>query len=151
MRKLLVGFSMLSLAILTASSQLHAVEKQPSTGVFESAHAIARDAMKELEKGQIDAMFAVFKTHCPIDHADLDRLQAMLKQQRQFVGPTLGEPMGEIDFVSQDCLGSSFVRFIYLEKWDNSALVWKLTFYRGRDGWKVNQITWTDKPLDLFQ
>jgi hypothetical protein len=150
MRKL-IAICAVAVGVLIVGTQLHASKKDASSDPFEQAEAIARQAMNLLGKGEIDEMFACLKPHCPMDEKDLQQLQTMLKQQREFIRPSLGKPMGDVERISEDGLGNSFVRYTYLEKWDNSAFVWKLTFYRARDRWQINQITWNDKPMELLR
>lgn len=48
-------------------------------------------------------------------------------------------------------LGDSFVRYIFLEKYERHAIVWAFTFYRPRDNWLVNSAIYTDDFSGMFE
>jgi hypothetical protein len=56
-----------------------------------------------------------------------------------------GQPLGEVELVRTEAIGSSMVRLVYLEKCERGAHVWKFTLYRAGREWK-----WTDLKLNDY-
>jgi hypothetical protein len=51
-----------------------------------------------------------------------------------------GKLLGDVELVRTEAIGSSTVRFVYLEKCERGAHVWKLTLYRAGREWKYRDL-----------
>jgi len=61
-----------------------------------------------------------------------------------------GEVTGT-DFVRLETIGSSYLRFIYLQKFEKSALRWIITFYNPAGKWLVHGVAWDSSVDSLFE
>ena len=96
---------------------------------------IARAAMDQLKTGDLSAMFDVLNRKTILTPTDRREIEVKLKLAREAWIARLGKPIGEYEFVVKEVLGESFVRFVFLEKLERSAFVWRLTFYRVAGEW----------------
>jgi hypothetical protein len=116
-----------------------------------SAQKIAQQAMSCLEEEDLPGMFAVLREQLAANDWDLRALENLLRHQRELASTNLGTPVGEVELVRIEPIGKSLVRFTYLEKWERSGMIWRLTLYRPRDGWRLSQLAWDDKPWEAFR
>ena len=54
-----------------------------------------------------------------------------------------------MEFAGTLRLGGSFVRRVYVQKYEKHAIAWVFTFYRPGEKWLVNSVRFTDQ-LDGF-
>lgn len=83
----------------------------------------------------------------PHNKGSLDQLKTF----RDGAVPRIGKPLGQVELVGREKAGTSFVKYVYLERYEHSALVWAITFYRDGDGWKAVQVDWGADLRPLFQ
>lgn len=121
----------------------------------DTSRHLADMAMNKLKVGDVDGAYETLIPHLTwpegVDHLFDARDQA--KKMREAMSRT-NAPMGEIEFLARESVGKSLVRYVYLEKWDRMAVVWKFTFYHGRDGWTVYAVDWSNASpaiQELFQ
>ncbi len=55
------------------------------------------------------------------------------------------------ELVQTKKIGKSFVRYIYLHKFEKHAIYWQIDFYKPRKEWKINQITYLDTLNILYE
>jgi len=55
-----------------------------------------------------------------------------------------GKPLGEVELVRTEAVGQSVVRFVYLEKCERGAHIWKFTLYRAAREWKWRDLNVSD-------
>jgi hypothetical protein len=69
----------------------------------------------------------------------------------QFVGDRArfaklyGERSGEFEFVREEALSSSLVRFAVLEKYQHDGVLWFFVVYRTMGDWRIVGVSWKDK------
>ena len=83
----------------------------------------------------------------PHNKAALDQLKGF----REGIAQRIGKPLGQVELVSRERLGASFVRFAYLERYERSAAVWTITFYYANDHWLVTGLDWSLDTRPYFQ
>lgn len=109
------------------------------------ARQLADQAMNQVKQNDMDAAYATLMPHLTwaqgVEHLLSARDQA--KKMREALSHH-DAPMGEIEFLNRETVGHSLVRFVYLEKWERTAMVWKFTFYRGREGWTLYAVDWSN-------
>jgi len=98
---------------------------------------------KEFQKG-ID----LAKPYWPLADVELDSLVNTINGQWPVVDQRFGEATGT-DFIKTEKIGSSFIRYYYLHKFNNHAIYWQITFYKPLNEWKVNNLTYVD-TLDVL-
>ncbi|MDF9440831.1 MAG: hypothetical protein ABS96_20195 [Lysobacteraceae bacterium SCN 69-123] len=95
------------------------------------------------------AAFAVLKPYWPMDPAEIDGLASKASLQWQVIEARFGKPLG-YELVSTERIGQSFVRYVYLQKFEKHALRWRVSFYRPRDAWITNQFAFDDQFESLY-
>ena len=89
------------------------------------------------------------KAYWPLPPVEIDGLANKINTQWGLVQQRFGRPTG-IEFIQEERLGKSFVRFYYLHKFENHAIYWKFTYYKPKNEWKINGITFQDNLEFLF-
>jgi hypothetical protein len=111
---------------------------------------ISDQFMAEVEFGNYEEGFLLLKDHWPLSEADFEALVAQTNEQMAMVGATFGAETGS-EQVRSEAVGESLLRLTYLQKFENHAIRWQLTFYRPDGYWLVNQVSWDDDLEALFQ
>jgi len=91
----------------------------------------------------------IAKAHWPLPPVEIDGLANQIKTQWSIVRQRFGKPAG-IELIKEERIGTSFVRFYYLHKFENHAIYWRFTFYKPKKIWKINGITFKDDLDFLF-
>ena len=129
-----------------------AIPAVSAAGEFESL-ADARkftDRTVELFRDEkIVEAFESMKPYWPLPAAEIETVASQTSLQwpvvRQRFGPSVGT-----EFVKQLDGGPSFARFIYLQKFQNHAIRWVFTFYKPKDRWVINAVSFDDQVNLLF-
>ena len=100
---------------------------------------------KEFKEG-----LALAKPHWPLPEVEIDGLANQITTQWPIVDQRFGVSTGK-EFIREEKLGNSFIRYYYLHKFQNHAIYWLITFYRPTDKWKVNGVNFKDELESLFQ
>jgi hypothetical protein len=120
------------------------LKTQEETGALCSAVA------NKLGAGQTDAAFELLAPNWPLAPEELKQLAYQTKSQLEMVSARFGAPIGA-EFVKSTLAGKSFVQHLYVVKFERHALRLACTFYKPKDAWLVNGITWDDSTAKLFE
>lgn len=116
----------------------------------EAATLALSDRMMETAMTQSpDAVFSQLKPYWPLDPAEIDGLASNAKLQWQLVESRFGKPLG-YELVSTERIGQSFVRYVYLQKFERHGLRWMFSFYRPKDIWLTNSFKFDDQLDYLY-
>lgn len=77
------------------------------------------------------------------DHVCFPARQAMLKHA--------GKPLGEVELIEKEFLGTSYARFVYLDRYERGAMTWQVDFYRTPSGWRLTGFFFDSKPYARFK
>ncbi len=97
-------------------------------------------------KGGIDAA----RPYWPLPQSELDGLTTTIISQWVVVENRFGEATG-YELIKKEKIGSSFIRYYYLHKFERHAIYWNITFYRPEDLWVINTISFMDDLEILFE
>ena len=61
-----------------------------------------------------------------------------------------GKPLG-YELVATERIGNSFVRYVYLQKFENHALRWVFGYYKPKDSWLTNAFKFDDQLDQLYE
>lgn len=100
--------------------------------------------------GKLKAAYARLKPYWPIPAHEVDALIYQAQGQRPTIEARFGRSLS-IERAGTQVLGDSFVRYIFLEKYERHAIVWAFTFYRPGDAWVVNSALYTDDFNAMFE
>lgn len=130
--------------LLTGITSANTLDNEESTRVL-SDKMIQHFYKKEFQKG-ID----LAKPYWPLAAVELDNLVNTIKGQWPVVDQRFGEATGT-DFIKTEKIGSSFIRYYYLHKFNNHAIYWQVTFYKPENEWKVNNLMYLDTLDPLYE
>lgn len=63
----------------------------------------------------------------------------------------LGESLHDVELIGSEIIGKSYITFNFLERFERRGLVWKMTFYRAKDGWFMSNLEWTQDLRSYFK
>jgi len=106
--------------------------------------------MQHFIKEEFKTGLGIAKKYWPLPEVEIDSLANTINTQWSIVRQRFGSPSGT-EFIGQEKVGKSFIRYYYLHKFQNHAIYWRFTFYKPKDVWKVNGITYKDDLDFLFE
>ncbi|PHS11849.1 MAG: hypothetical protein COA86_18865 [Kangiella sp.] len=101
--------------------------------------------LKEFQKG-----INIAKPYWPLAPVELDSLVNQIEGQWPIVDQRFGKAI-DSDFVKKEVIGSSFIRYYYLHKFQKHAIYWQITFYKPKDEWVLNNLLFLDTLDTLFE
>ena len=125
-------------------SSANTLNNEESTRVL-SDKMIQHFYKKEFQKG-----INLAKPYWPLADVELDNLVNTIKGQWPVVDQRFGEATGT-DFIKTEKIGSSFIRYYYLHKFNNHAIYWQITFYKPESEGKVNNLLYLDTLDPLYE
>ena len=90
------------------------------------------------------------KPYWPIPTVEIDGIVNQIKQQWPLVQQRFGATVGK-EFIKEERIGQSFVRYYYLHKFSKHAIYWRISFYRTDKEWKINTLTFLDNLDALYE
>ena len=111
--------------------------------------SLSNEIMQYFLKAEFDKGLDIAKVYWPLPPVEIDNLANQIVTQWAIVKQRFGKPTG-IEFIQEERLGKSFVRYYYLHKFENHAIYWKFTYYKPKNEWKINSITFKDNLEFLF-
>ena len=115
----------------------------------EEAKELAEKVLSRAVAGDMDGIATVVKPYWPFPEDELEALVAQTAQQRSLLAPRLGKSLG-FTLVRREIAADTFLRLIYVERFENTGLRWLFTFYKVRDVWKFNSFAWDEEIAKLF-
>jgi hypothetical protein len=112
------------------------------------AYEAAQRAMAKLKIDDVIGFHDVLTTEGLLHNkTSLEQLKAF----RAGATERVGKPLGQVELIARERIGTSFARYSYLERCEHAALVWTITFYRGPDRWQVIGLDWQGDVRPFFQ
>jgi hypothetical protein len=100
------------------------------------AASLARKGIEAIKDGGVsDLLDVVTESERTVISMDRDAFEAKFNALHRQATSALGKPLGEFDLIRTDVLGDSLVRFVYLERYEFGAIVWKFSFYDVSGQW----------------
>jgi hypothetical protein len=90
------------------------------------------------------------KQYWPLPEVEIDGMANKIKQQWPIVDQRFGKAIAK-EFVKEKRIGKSFLRYYYLHKFEKHSIYWQLDFYKPREEWQINQITFRDMLDSLYE
>ena len=115
----------------------------------EEAKELAEKVLSRVVVGDIEHAFAVVKPYWPFPESELETLAAQAVQQRSRMAQRLGKSLGFV-LIRREMLPDVFLRLTYVERLENTGLRWLFTFYKAKDTWKCQSLSWDDDIAPLF-
>jgi hypothetical protein len=115
----------------------------------EEAKELAEKVLSRAAVGDMDGIATIVKPYWPFPEDELEALMAQMAQQRRLLAPRLGKSVG-FTFVRREAAADTFLRLVYVERFENTGLRWMFTFYKVGNVWKFNGIAWDEDIAKLF-
>lgn len=112
------------------------------------ARKVSDKAVALFQQEKIVAGYASLKPYWPLSSVEIDNLANQTNTQWPMVKQRFGTSIAT-EFIKESKAGESFARFIYLQKFENHAIRWVFTFYKPKDRWIINGVSFDDR-LDLL-
>ena len=110
---------------------------------------LATKATNQFGKEKIKEGFSLLKPHWPLPEAEIENLINQTEMQWSMVEKRFGKSIA-VEFVREERIAESFIKYLFIQKFENHAIRWEIIFYKPRDTWKINMVKWDDKIHLLF-
>ena len=121
----------------------------PKLKTEEAAKLLVENCLKQFVAGEYKAGLDLFKPYWVAPANEIDTLIMQTVSTRNVVRVGFGNSIG-YEFISQQRAGKSFLRFVAVEKLQNTAIRYSIVFYKAEDNWVVQLFNWDDKVQLLF-
>lgn len=96
-----------------------------------------------------DEAFAIIKPYWPVPENEMLMLQTQTITQLNIIAPRYGGITG-YELVSENKAGNFSLRFIYAQKREKHMIRWTFIFYKPRNKWMVNAVSFDDNISKVF-
>lgn len=114
------------------------------------ARKVADQAMAFAIQEKFEEAYGSVKPFWPLPAVEIDGLANQMKTQWPMVQQRYGKSLA-MEFIREERIGESFVRYTYLQKFERHAIRWMFGFYRPANDWVVNAVSWDDGVSELFE
>lgn len=111
---------------------------------------ICAEAAALLGSGESDKAYDVLLPFWPLPKEEVQNLGYQTRSQLAMVSDRFGTVIGA-EYASSKAVGDSLIKHNFLIKYEKHALRFSCVFYKPRDRWYVNAVTWDDKPHSLLE
>lgn len=116
----------------------------------DAAVALSDRIMQGVTAGKISEALALVGPHAVLSDEQIDSLVKQIKEQQPTVAARFGASLG-YELLRNDTAGGSVQRTVFLQRFERHAMLWVFLWYRGRDGWVLNNVSYVDNLSLLFQ
>jgi len=125
-----------------------AVVAADSFATLGEARKLTDQAVALFQREEIVTAYDVLKPYWPLQQVEIDSLANQTHTQWPLLKQRFGASIAS-EFVQELRGGASLARFVYLQKFQHHAIRWVFTFYRPKDRWVINGVSFDDR-LDLL-
>jgi hypothetical protein len=116
----------------------------------EAVIALTNRMMEQFTKRQFGKGMDVMLPYSVMGEGSFTELMDQLETDLEVIDSSYGLCVGS-EIVTIERVGKSLVKIIQMEKHVNYAILWHLVFYNNGEGWRLVNILYNDKLLDLFE
>ena len=106
------------------------------------------EGAKYFAQNKIKESFSVLKEYWPMPEEEINDLIYKTETQLAMVSSRFGKILSS-DYIKSETAGDSFTRHTFTIKFEKHAVRYLCVFYKPKDIWLVNSITWDD-DIDLL-
>jgi len=139
-------YTFITLLILIASTSASAkgFKTENETKIF------SNKLVTQFVNNDFDNALNSAKPYWPIPAVEIDGMVNQIKQQWPLVKQRFGKATGK-ELVQTKRIGKSFIRYIYLHKFENHSIYWQIDFYKPKNEWKINTLVFLDTLNALYE
>jgi hypothetical protein len=116
----------------------------------EATKTFSDNMLGKLYAEKFQEAFDLAKPYWPLPEVEIDGVVNAINLQWPIVNKRFGKATGT-EFIKQEQIGNSFLRYYYLHKFENHAIYWRFDFYKPDTEWKINTIQFLDDLDTLFK
>ena len=141
-----------SLWLVMFTTCLAAEEPTPQKTLASAAEArkVAEQTMALVKQEKFAEAYGTVKPFWPLPAVEIDGLANQMNTQWPMIQQRFGKSL-TTEFVNERTVGESFIRYTYLQKFERHAVRWTFVFYKPKDRWLVNSVSWDDGVNQLFE
>ena len=110
---------------------------------------LSDQAMKNFANEDFEAGYKLLRPHWPIPGVEIDGLINQTQQQWPLISNRFGASIG-YELIKSSTAGESLRRMIYIHKFEKHFVTWVFVFYKAKDSWQINSVSFTDQILMPF-
>jgi len=99
--------------------------------------------------GSLTAALAEIRPYMGGADGDFKVAEAQFDSQSNEIFRVIGKPVG-YEIANTEKLGTSLIRYTYIIKCVNSAIIWKMTFYKTARGWSIIDFNFNSHAKSIF-
>lgn len=141
--------SKLTLALLLPAALAAAEPVAPPLRTEADTKALVGRCLARFVAGDYKAGLDLLRPYWKVSTSEIDTLTLQTITTRAAVKERYGASLG-YEILSQQAAGTSLLRFVAVEKLQNTALRYQLVFYKPGDAWELQSFVWDDKLPLLF-
>lgn len=123
-----------------------AIQALPS---IDAAVALSDRIMQRVVAGNASEGFALALPHAVVTEAQMDAFIRQVKTQQDTWEGRFGKSTG-YELLRNDTVGDSLVQTVFLHRFDEHAIVWSFSWYRGTKGWVLSRFVFVEDYTKLF-
>ncbi|MFG6430251.1 hypothetical protein [Roseateles sp. LYH14W] len=136
----------LALATLLTASLAACAQAVPTLA---DVRKVTDDVMAKVGKGDLEGGLKTFKPLTVIPASEFDAMVGQAVMQSPMMSARFGKTIGH-EFISEDRIGESLARLLYIQRFEQHAMRWVFYVYQGKTGWVINTFRFDDKWPDMF-
>lgn len=138
------------LVMLTTSLAAEEPTLQKTLASAAEARKVAEQTMALVRQEKFAEAYGTVKPFWPLPAIEIDGLANQMNTQWPMIQQRFGKSLAT-EFVNERTIGESFIRYTYLQKFERHAVRWTFVFYKPKEGWLVNSVSWDDGVSQLFE
>ena len=115
----------------------------------EATKNLCQKAAEAFSEGSPKKSMDLLKPFWPLPVEEVDNLAYQSETQLKMVASRFGKSLNA-EFISTKTIGNSFAQHVFIGKFEKHAIRYMCTFYKPKDSWLVNNVSWDDKVTLLF-
>lgn len=117
---------------------------------MDAAMTLSDRMMRSIEAGNTREALTLGQPHAAITAEQIEALIQQVEQQKPIMDDRYGASV-DYELIRNDTIHDSLIRAIFLHRFERHAVVWQFLWYRGKDGWVLSNISYTDQLPQLFR
>jgi len=100
-------------------------------------------------KGKVDNAFEIMHPYITFDEKSYESLKNITSAKYPVIEENYGKSIG-VRLLSVSCVSDFAIRIVLANLRELHIIKWEFIFYKNKDGWVLNNISWNDKITELF-
>ena len=115
-----------------------------------STKKLCGNAAYEFGNGNYRVAFDSLKPFWELPDAEIDNISYQSESQLKMASARFGKAIGS-EYIKTETIGKSMTKHTYIAKRENTALRFMCVFYKAKNEWKVNSVSFDDEIKALFK